>query len=194
MKQGEFMSLIIREEKEEEYFKVEELVREAFWNVYKVGCDEHLILHNFRERENYVHELSNVLLLDDLIIGHVMFSKGIVRNKINNSKVDVLYMGPVAIHPKYQHKGYGEYLINNAISKAKESGYNYILIYGNPNYYKKFGFVSAIKYNVLIDGQRIDEEYDFVMIKDLNNTEEININNGPWLYIIKVKIKMQLNL
>ncbi|MGP1475361.1 MAG: hypothetical protein ACTTJ1_08160 [Treponema sp.] len=32
---------IIRLEKADEYRKVETLVREAFWNVYRPGCTEH---------------------------------------------------------------------------------------------------------------------------------------------------------
>lgn len=38
--------MIIRLEEEKDYFETENLTREAFWNVYREGCFEHLIIHN----------------------------------------------------------------------------------------------------------------------------------------------------
>ena len=37
------MNFSIRLEQEDDYRRVENLTREAFWNSYKPGCDEHLI-------------------------------------------------------------------------------------------------------------------------------------------------------
>ena len=42
------MDIEIRLEREEEYRKVEELTREAFWNLYVPGCSEHLLAHRLR--------------------------------------------------------------------------------------------------------------------------------------------------
>ena len=36
---------IIRREVQEDYRETENLVREAFWNVYRPGCSEHYVLH-----------------------------------------------------------------------------------------------------------------------------------------------------
>ena len=41
-------NIMIRLEKKEEYQKVENLVRESFWNVYRPGCLEHYVLHQLR--------------------------------------------------------------------------------------------------------------------------------------------------
>lgn len=42
---------MIRLEREEEYREVENLVREAFWNVYRPGCLEHYVLNQLRNDE-----------------------------------------------------------------------------------------------------------------------------------------------
>lgn len=60
-------------ETEKEYAEVENLTREAFWNVYRPGCMEHLVLHNYRKRPDYIPELSLVLKVDGKIIAHVMY-------------------------------------------------------------------------------------------------------------------------
>ena len=38
-------NFIIQLETESDYRQTENLVREAFWNVYKPGCVEHYVLH-----------------------------------------------------------------------------------------------------------------------------------------------------
>lgn len=178
------MNIEIRKEKIEEHYEVENVVRNSFWNIYRPGCNEHLILHNFRNNKNYIDELSNIILLDDKIIGQILFSKAILTNIKTKQTVNIGTFGPVSILPEYQELGYGERLINYTLDKAKELGYKYIVIFGDPNYYKKFGFISACKLGVLVDGQEENSELDFVMIKNLENFDEINIENGPWLYIV----------
>ena len=51
------------------------------------------------------------------------------------------------------------------LEKAKEMGYPFVLITGNPNYYHKFGFESASKYNIYLEGMVQSKEADFFMIK-----------------------------
>lgn len=48
---------IIRLETEKDYGKVENLVREAFWNVYRPGCSEHYVIHVLRDDPAFVKEL-----------------------------------------------------------------------------------------------------------------------------------------
>ena len=55
---------IIRLERNEEYREVENLVREAFWNVYRPGCLEHYVLHKLRRDPAFVPELDLVMELD----------------------------------------------------------------------------------------------------------------------------------
>ena len=67
--------MIIRQERPEDYRAVEELTREAFWNVYRPGCTEHFVLNQYRNSPDFIPELDFVMEEDSRIIGHVMFSK-----------------------------------------------------------------------------------------------------------------------
>ena len=67
--------MIIRLEKPQDYREVENLTREAFWNVYRPGCTEHYVLNQFRTNPDFIPELDFVMEEDSRIIGHVMFSK-----------------------------------------------------------------------------------------------------------------------
>ena len=66
-------TLTIRNETPSEYRAVENLTREAFWNVYRPGCLEHFVLHQFRTDPAFVPELDLVMELDGELIGHVMY-------------------------------------------------------------------------------------------------------------------------
>lgn len=59
----------IRLEKKEEYREVENLVREAFWNVYRPGCLEHYVLHQLRKDPAFVRTLDFVMEKDGQLIG-----------------------------------------------------------------------------------------------------------------------------
>ena len=67
--------ITIRRERPEEYFQVENLVRESFWNVYRPGCLEHFVLHRLREDPAFVPELDFVMEKDGRIIGQNMFMR-----------------------------------------------------------------------------------------------------------------------
>ena len=54
------MSLTLRHEAPADHRAVETLVREAFWNVYKPGCDEHYYLHLLRQSPAFRPELTFV--------------------------------------------------------------------------------------------------------------------------------------
>ena len=65
----------IRLERPEDYREVENLTREAFWNVYRPGCLEHFVLNQYRTNPDFVADLDFVMEEDGKIIGHVMYSK-----------------------------------------------------------------------------------------------------------------------
>ena len=67
--------MIIRLEDTKDYREVENLTREAFWNVYRPGCTEHYVLNQYRTNPDFIPELDFVMEVDGKIIGHVMFSK-----------------------------------------------------------------------------------------------------------------------
>ena len=67
--------LIIRVERQSDYKEVEDLVREAFWNVYRPGCTEHYVLRCYRDNPAFIPELDFVMEEEGRLIGQVMFSK-----------------------------------------------------------------------------------------------------------------------
>lgn len=171
--------LQVRVESKEDYRVVEELTREAFFNVYLPGCKEHYVLHKFRESDNFIKELSLVLELDGNIIGHVMFAKAKVKLQDGSYK-DVHTFGPFSIHPNYQKHGYGEFLLNAALNKAKELGVKVLLACGSIDYYKKFGFSLASSKNVRYAfAESNDKVVPYFLIKEFDKSY---LNASPCTY------------
>ena len=139
--------LVIRREEKEDYRTVEQLVREAFWNLYVPGCNEHYILHNLRKSSDFIPELDFVAEQGGQIVGQIAYSRGIIKDKQGEDK-GVITFGPVSVLPAFQRRGIGSALIIHTIDLARDMGYPAICIYGDPRYYSRFGFRCAEKYEI----------------------------------------------
>ena len=136
------MDIILRPEQPSDYRATENLTREAFWNHYSPGCDEHYLLHIMRDCPAFVKELDFVSELNDEIIGNVVYVKSIIK-AFDGRLHEVLGLGPISVLPKYQCKGIGRRLIEHTKTLARDMGYPAIFLYGDPVYYVRFGFVAA---------------------------------------------------
>ncbi len=140
--------IIIRQEQPADFAQSENVVREAFWNVYRPGCHEHFVLHQLRKQDCFVNDLTFVCEIDNKIVGVIAYSKG--KLKTTTTTFDVLTFGPLAVLPEYQKQGYGKSLVLATMSFARERGYPIVLICGDQNYYAKFGFEPAQKLGITL--------------------------------------------
>ena len=145
----------IRLEKKEEYREVENLVREAFWNVYRPGCSEHFVIHVLRDDPAFVRELDFVMEKDGELIGQNMFMRTVI-NADDGRVIPVLTMGPIGITPELKRKGYGKKLLDYSLEKAEAMGFGAVLFEGNIGFYGHSGFDYArnfgIRYHDLPEG------------------------------------------
>ncbi len=148
------MNIIIRLEKKDDYIKVEELTREAFWNLYMPGCDEHYLCHILRDHKDFIKELDFVAEIEGKIIASIMYTKSFLISDANK-EVEIVSFGPLCVHPEYQRKGIGSSLIRETKKIVEKMGIPAIVLYGDPHNYCKHGFKNGIDYNV----SNMDGEY-----------------------------------
>ena len=156
-------NITIRLETKDDYRAVENLTREAFWNVYCPGCMEHYVLHCYRNDPAFVPELDFVMERNGELIGQVMY----VRSEIacdDGRKLPVMTFGPIGIAPAYKRQGYGKYLLDYSMEKAQEMGAGALAITGNILFYGKSGFVPAKTKGIRYAD---DPEADYFLIKEL---------------------------
>ena len=159
---------VIRLERKEEYRKVEELVRESFWNVYRPGCLEHYLLNQLRKNADFVKELDFVMEKDGELIGQNVFVKAIVKAD-DNRDIPIMTMGPICIAPKFQRKGYGKILLDYSIAKAASLGCGALCFEGNIDFYGKSGFTFARNFGIRYHGLPEDADDSFFLCKELTN-------------------------
>ena len=146
-----FNDVVIRPERAGDERKVEELVRNAFWNVYRPGCVEHFLLHKLRADERFVKELDFVMEKDGEIIGQNVFVRSEIRLN-GGGRLPVLSMGPISITPELKRKGYGKFLLDYCLERAALLGFGAVCIEGNIDFYGKCGFRYAREYGLKYEG------------------------------------------
>lgn len=145
----------IQIETEDDWHNVELMTQHAFWNKYRLGCDEHYLVHKLRMHPDYIPELSRIAVKDGEIIGCIMYSKARV---VDGEDVhDIITFGPLCVEPKYQGCGVGELLLRETMSLAAKKGYRGIVIFGEPDYYPRIGFKTCDHFNITTaDGKNFD--------------------------------------
>ena len=154
--------LIIREETPGDHRAVEEVTREAFWNRYAPGCNEHYLVHLLRKDPGFLPWHSLVAEYDGHVIGHVLLSPSEIALDVGGS-LPVFTLGPLTVLPAISRRGIGGRLMCEAVPLAKERGANALMLTGDPKYYHRFGFISASRLGIRLHGVPPEEEAAYFM-------------------------------
>lgn len=139
--------IVIRNENINEYRETETVIREAFWNHYSPGCNDHYLVHIMRDCPTFIPELDLVAVDDNKLIGATMSLKSCIKG--DDGKIyDVISLGPIGVRPDYQRQGIGGMLLAESKEIAKRMGYRAILLCGDPDYYTRQGFMAAETYGI----------------------------------------------
>ena len=142
------MDILIRKEEEKEHKNIYEVNRLAFEQE-----NESRLVEKIRVGSNFILDLSLVADINNRIVGHILFSKIKI---IGNSIFETLAPAPMAVPPEFQKRGIGSNLINRGMEKAKELGFDSIIVLGHKDYYPKFGFKRASKWNIKYPDEFMD--------------------------------------
>ena len=158
--------MTIRLETPADYREVENLTREAFWNVYRPGCTEHYVLNRYRSNPDFIPELDFVMEEDGRLMGHVMFSKAELALPDGTHKPSWTF-GPISIHPDYKRKGYGLKLLQFALERAREQGVGFLCMEGGIDFYKHAGFGLASRFGIHYHGMPREDDLPFFLAQEL---------------------------
>lgn len=149
------MEINLRQETSEDYEQVFNTVKEAFKTEPFSDFTEQYLVDRLRKSDAFIPELSIIAEQNKEIIGHVLITKINIINKSKSFKS--LALAPVSVKPAYQNKGVGGQLILTAHAKAIELGYKSIVILGHEDYYPRFGYERASKFDIKLPFEAPDE-------------------------------------
>jgi len=136
-------TLIIRAEKKDDYPRITLVHDSAFGE-----ANEGRLVWLLRETPHFDPELSLVAEFGSgSIVGHVLFYPVFIR-ALTGVRVGALALAPLAVLPEYQRMGIGKTLVSKGLETAKRRGYSAVTVFGNPGYYKRFGFRPAGEWNI----------------------------------------------
>ena len=110
-------------------------------------CD--LVLRNARVVNVYSAEIENtdVAIFNGKIIGHALFFPTGIQAE-SGKEYPCLSLGPIAVIPEYQKSGIGGQLIESGHHAALELNYKAVVLLGHPDYYPRFGYLPAEKWDL----------------------------------------------
>ena len=147
---------MIREAQESDLEEVFNLIHSAFGN----RAESDLVKQLISDGDVLINLLVESL---DIIIGNVVVSKITMEPDIG------LFCGgvaPVSVVPDQQSSGVGSKLMTAAINESKKMGIDALFLLGDPNYYKRFGFVVSTLKN----------DYSVENFQELEVTEDCVVN------------------
>lgn len=107
----------------------------------------------FRDGVAPLPELSYVAMLGDEVVGTIRYWPILV----GPTNHPALLLGPLGITPRLAGKGIGRTLTFRTLERAAELGHDLVLLVGDVDYYKRFGFVPATPHGFVMPGEKRPE-------------------------------------
>ena len=122
----------------------------------------HKASYLFREGVNPVRELSWIALEGDRLVGAIRYWPILV----GESGHPALLLGPLAIAQDRAGKGIGRALMFKTLDLAAQLGHDLVLLVGDVDYYKRFGFVPATPHGFVMPGESRPDRLQVAPLKD----------------------------
>lgn len=137
----------IRQEQVPDYSEVYELVKVSFATASYADGTEADYLNEVRKKDTFISELS--LVAEDengKIIGQIVLYKTNIT--MSDKTITELVLSPICVHPEYFRRGIARTLMERAFGIAKKMGYTAVFLCGEPEIYRKIGFVPTFEYSI----------------------------------------------
>lgn len=104
---------------------------------------EAVVADRLRDEGDAVPALSLVAEIDGAVAGHVVGSRARI------GELPSIGIGPVGVLPEHQGKGVGSALMHAVVAAADALDLPELVLLGNPDYYRRFGFRLAVPLGVV---------------------------------------------
>lgn len=137
------IDVLVRTAKQEDFKTIYCLVQEAFLSAAHSDGQEQELVKRIWGSSDYLSDLSLVAEINGEIVGYLLLSKVKIATAV------ALALAPLAVRPDVQKMGVGTRLITVAHQRARQAGYQAILVLGDDRYYSAFGYQSAIEKGIV---------------------------------------------
>lgn len=115
--------------------------------------------------------LSLVAEDDGVIVGHIMFTPVLIKN---DKTVQGMGLAPMAVLPERQRQGIGSLLIKAGLQVLRENNCPFVVVLGHPDYYPRFGFRPASKFNIKSQWEGVPDEAFMIFVMDDKTMQNVS--------------------
>ncbi len=117
--------------------------------------------HRYRENLAPIAELSWAAFEGEELVGTIRYWPIL----IGNAGYPALLLGPLGIAPRLAGRGIGRSLTFRTLDIAAGMGLDLVLLVGDVDYYKRFGFVPATPYGFVMPGEARPERLQVTALR-----------------------------
>jgi putative acetyltransferase len=97
------------------------------------------------------------------IAGHIMFTPVLIKN---GKELQGMGLAPMAVLPSRQRCGIGTLLVKSGLQILQDKGCPFVIVLGHPDYYPRFGFQPASRFNVKSQWEEVPDEAFMILVLD----------------------------
>jgi putative acetyltransferase len=128
--------------------------------------NEAKLVEKIRCSYRYIPELSLVAEVENVVVGHILFS---YIDLVGKETLQVIALAPLAVHPQFQRQGIGSKLVQAGLEIADAKKEAVVIVLGHPHFYNRFGFQASINYEII---SPFPVPEDVFMVKELQNYQK----------------------
>jgi putative acetyltransferase len=114
-------------------------IRHVHQQAFLPSANEAYLVELLREAKQV--PISLVALWSGKLVGHILFSPiSLVPAQL---AIRGLALGPMGVLPEFQKQGIGSQLVVSGLQRCRRSGYDLVVVLGDPRFYSRFGFSCA---------------------------------------------------
>jgi putative acetyltransferase len=148
------MRIDVREERPEDSSAIRDVNRRAF------GRDEEADIVDAL-RANGAVSLSLVATVDDLVVGHILYSPVLI------GRLQGVGLAPMAVLPEHQRRGIGSRLVEAGNRQLEIAGCPFVVVLGHAAFYPRFGFRPARSIGVTCEWDVPDDVFMILVLDPL---------------------------
>jgi putative acetyltransferase len=148
--------IVIRHEKPEDIPLISSLHEQAFKRDAEARLADKL-------RQACADHLSLVADDNGTIVGHILFTPVLIKN---DKVIQGMGLAPMAVLPSQQRRGIGTMLVKSGLQILQDKGCPFVIVLGYPDYYPRFGFQPASRFNIKSQWEGVPDEAFMILVLD----------------------------
>jgi putative acetyltransferase len=116
--------------------------------------------------------LSLVAILNNQIVGHILFSPATIETQ--GSVIEGMGLAPMAVLPEFQNRGIGSELVTEGLRHIKNMKCPFVIVLGHDQYYPRFGFQTASTHGLKSQWDGVPDEAFMVLILNESAMKDVS--------------------